>query len=838
MRATIAFALCMFACTASLARVFTVDDLLAIESYGQAIVVPDRDLMLVEHRRGYDQAADFAYDTYFTSRMVTRILATSASRPGKLQPLFAQPAQAGYWIASLSPAGTRLAVYRLQNRRLSLGVVELATRSVRWFPWAPDLPAAAPAPVWIDEDRLVYIAMTRPRLPANLSGGTAGTRDLTDLWARQSVGGNSRTLVTTRSGAIPDDGERSVLLLSVTNGSERRLARGDVVDMALAPSGRRLAVVIAGSPVIPPSGPINAGFDSRRHQLVLVDTTTGRQVDPEADVLRGFLSWSPADRLLVVTRPGGSDWTRARWASIDVRGHVHRLGGDFDFAAVAEVGGGRLVSGGWAGTSPIALVRRSRSRTRWARLRTRKSVDLPLTAAARPVGATTSIKWMLDGRTLYAVERARIRVVATDVDQAGVTVADPYSLGFRLARDPATLPVIIDTVSGAPRARPIDGADLKPPINLPRGAHVLAVEADSAIVVSQDRHADTLLSLLRRGSRPVEIDRINAGLQEVELPRAIDLKTTDPSGKMHHDWLLVPATPRQPALIVNPYPGLTFTDAVPREAGISRFAVPDNALLLLSAGFAVLLPSMPIDTPDNPADTILSRIDAATDAAVATGLVDRERIGLQGHSFGAYAALTVATRSSRYKAIVAANGPYDLFAMHGNMPAADKLRLDYGIPAGASIGWTEGGQGGIGAPPGRAAAAYLAASPMVHLRRVTNPVLLIAGDLDPVDATQAERAFMELYRHGKDATLARYWGEGHSNASAENIRDYWRLITTFFDEHLRVEGSGKKVVATSSRRTATPRRPRAGRWPDNPGCGTDIPRSARAPGRLGRRCRP
>ena len=44
---------------------------------------------------------------------------------------------------------------------------------------------------------------------------------------------------------------------------------------------------------------------------------------------------------------------------------------------------------------------------------------------------------------------------------------------------------------------------------------------------------------------------------------------------------------------------------------------------------------------------------------------------------------------------------------------------------------------------------------------------------------------MELYRHGKDVTLARYWGESHSNASPANIRDYWQLIVGFLDRHLR-----------------------------------------------------
>lgn len=798
MRAMIAFALCMLACTASDARPYTVDDLLGLESYGQALMVPSQDLLLVEKLHPYTEAADFAYDTYFTSRMVTRIMVTSLGKPGRLQPLFSQEDQAGYWIAGLSPRQTRLAVFRLADRRLSLGVVDLSTRAVRWLEPQPDLPAAAASPVWIDEDHLAYVAMTRDRLPASLSMGTAGTSELNELWRRQARGDLTRTLVSTRAEPEPDYADRRLVVVSVADGSTRVLARGNIVDLSISPRHDRLAIVTAGVPVAPAVGPINGSFDSRRHRLSIVDIVNGQATAIDGDVLRGVMSWSAEGQLLVVTRSGGADWSQARWTIIDQSGGAASLGGADAYAAVDEVPGGRFAYADWAGNSSIALVRIGRRRL-WARLRKDGVAELPFPPAARPAGATAGIKWMLDDKLLYAVSASQVRPAARDVEQAGPTIVDPLTRGFRLVRDPNVLELVIVGTESRRSVRPFTSTGrLLARIDIPAGATVLAAGSDRALVRQSDDHAVTRLSLVQRDRPAIEIDRVNDMLAKVKLPRVVELKTRGPGGGSLQDWLLLPATGgAKLPLIVNPYPGLAYGSARPHEADINGYGISDNALLLVSAGYAVLLPSMPLLKPGNPAHDILPRIDAATDAAIATGLVDPERIGLMGHSFGGYAALLVATRSNRYKAIVGANGPYDLFAMHGTMPVPDRLRLDYGIPAGNSIGWTEGGQGGMGASPATAAEAYVAASPMLHLYRVHSPILLIAGDLDFVDIIQSERAFMELYRHGKDARLARYWGENHTNASPANIRDYWQLITAFFDEHLKASPGPDHSAARS-----------------------------------------
>lgn len=804
MRRMLLIAGCLLACTAARARQFTVDDLTGMESYGQIVVAAASDALLVERRRPYREAPDFGYDTYFNSRILSRVRYTSLSHPGPLVPLFEQAPDAGYWLGSLSPDGSRIVVFRLQRRRLSLGVLDLRSRRVAWIATPPDLPDSAPGPIWMDSDHLVFVGMTRPRLPGAILTGSAMTGDLIALWRRQAAGLTSRTIVSTSDGPSPDDAVRRVVVVDVSRGAERSIFTGDVVDISVSADGRSFAVVTAEKPVAPPATTIDVGFDPRRRSLHLLDPETGRSIDIPGDVLRGGLCWNEQAELLVALRRRDDLPQSARWFSIGAGGTMRALGGSDVHAAVGGARGQEApASGIWAGGVPIARIRDDRRGSFWARLTGRGAFKMPIADDAEPVGRTGGTAWLLASGTLTAVTPRSTRVVARDVLQVGGVLLDPYMAGVRPRSLSPDRTVVLRSTGGlrvlgsvTPRGRQGAGFGIGQ-----EDVPVASIGASTVLRTLDGQGVETLSIVGPGGSRRI-LDRLNATLGDVDLPEALDLPF-HVDGSRLHDWLLLPAGSRgRTPLIVIPYPGLTYGAQRPREATVGRLSVPINPLLLTAAGYAVLLPSMPYGPGDpNPASDLLPRIDAAVDAAVATGRIDPDRIGLQGHSFGAYAALTVATRSDRYKAVVAANGPYDLLATHGSMAVSNKLRMDYGMPVGASAGWTEGGQGGMRDPPSKAGDRYLAASPIMKLDQAKRPILLIAGDLDPIDMTQAERAFMELYRYGKDATLVRYWGEGHANASAGNIRDYWSTIIGFFDSSLAVEG-GRTGVRAAGRQSA------------------------------------
>jgi dipeptidyl aminopeptidase/acylaminoacyl peptidase len=64
--------------------------------------------------------------------------------------------------------------------------------------------------------------------------------------------------------------------------------------------------------------------------------------------------------------------------------------------------------------------------------------------------------------------------------------------------------------------------------------------------------------------------------------------------------------------------------------------------------------------------------------------------------------------------------------------------------------------------------------------------MIIQGDADFIGMQQGEEFFSALYRMGKTAAFVRYWGEGHIIGESEaNVRDMWRRIFEWFDEHLK-----------------------------------------------------
>ena len=783
MRRVILFALCALAPSAALARDYTVEDLLGLESYGEVAIAKPEKLVLVEKRRPYADAADFGYGAQFNGRILSRILATRTDRPRPLQPLFEQSSDAGYWMAGMSPSKGRLAVYRLQKRRLTLGVVDLRSRVVKWFDPAPDLPTTSPNPVWLNDDELVFIAMPAHRLPSVLLSGSASSGDLSRLYAAQARGGASGTVVSTKNGPVPDATERVLVRVSWQTAEVVPLLKGDIVDLSLSRSRTTAAVLLAGRPALPGDKPISVSFDARRHHIALFDLTDRKRRDIPGDVMRGFMSWSADDRLLILRRDDAPDWSNGYYAILDKTGTLERLGGTDVHADVVEDGGGRIVHAGWAGSTPVALMRTASGRRAWRRLTAGRATDLHVEHSARPIGTTPHSMWLLAGERLIAVGRGRYELVATDVVRGRTALLEPFNEGFRVDMNPERVEAIVMKKHGSTSVVSVTvSGRLERPTTLPADSVPLAAVPGVAIAWTSDQRNQDRLYLSRTGMEAIEIDRLNARVSTVAMPHMVGLTSKDSTGTTLHHWLILPrrAAGKLP-MVVTPYPGMSFGALKPGQLSVSRYDLSTNALLLASAGYAVLLPSMPaVSDEANPSNYVVAQVDAAVDAAIAEGHVDERRVGVLGHSFGGYAALTIATRSHRYAAVVASNGPSDVAAMHGSISGSDRIRLERGIPLSSSAGWVEAGQGGMRSMPAKDPLAYVRASPAFQMDGLSRPLMVIGGDLDPVDMSHSERAFMEATRTGADATLVRFWGEGHEVSSPGNIRQYWDLVTGFF----------------------------------------------------------
>jgi len=227
-------------------------------------------------------------------------------------------------------------------------------------------------------------------------------------------------------------------------------------------------------------------------------------------------------------------------------------------------------------------------------------------------------------------------------------------------------------------------------------------------------------------------------------------------------------------VIVRVYGGIMQSEQM-RFFGCTPWSI-DNHHLFTSRGYAVFIPDLPISGSD-PADRIREGLDAAIQVLVSQPEIDRERIGIIGHSFGGYTVLVGVTRLKWFKAAAVSSGFANLFSLatHFDPKAPDEFYAK-----------VEGGQLALQETIWDNYKRYVANSPLFEFDDIDAPVLLLQGTSDPICASQAGPMYSALRRLGKTAELVLYNGEDHSPLywKAENKRDYLERIVKWFEQYL------------------------------------------------------
>lgn len=161
------------------------------------------------------------------------------------------------------------------------------------------------------------------------------------------------------------------------------------------------------------------------------------------------------------------------------------------------------------------------------------------------------------------------------------------------------------------------------------------------------------------------------------------------------------------------------------------------------------------------------------DHLIETGLVDRNKVGVTGGSYGGYATAWMSTRySDRFAAGVMSVGISNNISKWGTSDIPEEL---YHVHARKRI-WDDY-QG------------YLERSPIFHVDNAKTPLLIMHGKEDTrVDPGQS----YELYRHIKTRTetpvrLVLYPGEGHGNRKATARFDFNLRMMRWFNQYLKGE---------------------------------------------------
>jgi dipeptidyl aminopeptidase/acylaminoacyl peptidase len=784
------------------ARPFTVDDLLRQQQVTGLAADPNDRWLVFEQTDPYDSARRFDEDLQ-SRQTLSRLYVVDLRRPAAARPLIPGEAGRGVTIAGFSPSGARLAVFRLRDRRRSLGIVTLATRRVRWFDLTPDWNESGRSVQWRDDAHLLVIARPDRSLSIVLRRGHASADTLPALWAASARGEVSDTVL--RSGAYaaerPRPAPRALLQLDVVSGARRRLATGEFTDLEISPSHEDVALLEAGEDIQPQrDGPSQGdwGTATPASHLVLLDLATGtrRTPIPQDNVLPTLLAWSPSGTaLLVLARPPRSGWSAARLLRVGARdGDVTPIGQDLQPQLRPRP---EVAWAGWMGETPVVLARPKATpgaRADWYRLTASGALNLTRALPAAPPGLAGLDPAGMDliaGGALWRVD-PQGGAVRLDAGPVAALHAPRPAEGRPGFAEPAASAVV--TGGGATRALQwVDARGLRRVAALPTGdAAVVAAlgRIGAAVVRATDPHRVETLRLVGGAHPPVTLARINARLADVDPEVVLPVRHRGLDGQALTSWLFLPrrapgAPP--PPLVVQVYAGNVYPTPPHGQAGVIGFAT--DVRMLTGHGYAVLTPSLPLTgDPHEPmahlGEAILAAVEAVRDTPALAPQADTDRLAIWGHSYGGYTVMAAIGQTRRFRAAVSIAGVSDLTAMWASLPAAHRTAPEEGPWSNWNTGNTESGQNRMGVPPWRDPARYARNSPLLAADRIETPLLLFHGDQDFIPLAQSEAMFSALYRQDKDAQLVTYWGEGHYISSPGNVRDLYARAFAFLDARL------------------------------------------------------
>ncbi len=225
-------------------------------------------------------------------------------------------------------------------------------------------------------------------------------------------------------------------------------------------------------------------------------------------------------------------------------------------------------------------------------------------------------------------------------------------------------------------------------------------------------------------------------------------------------------------LIVNIYERQTdrlnyySTPAPGTSINISRY---------VSNGYLVLRPDIAY-TPGYPGQSAQKCVLPAIAQVVAQGNVDPARIGIQGHSWGAYQIAYLITRTNLFRAVEAGAAVADMISAYGG------IRWGTGQ---SRAGQYEKGQSRIGATPWTKPLQFIENSPIFWVDKVQTPYLTIHNDADgAVPWYQGIEFFTALRRLNKEAYMFDYLGEDHNLVQRDNQKHWTIHMDEFFDHYL------------------------------------------------------
>ena len=203
----------------------------------------------------------------------------------------------------------------------------------------------------------------------------------------------------------------------------------------------------------------------------------------------------------------------------------------------------------------------------------------------------------------------------------------------------------------------------------------------------------------------------------------------------------------------------------------NRFTIVSgySHLFLLLSGYAILdNPTMPIVGPgetanDHYVEQLVASAEAAINKVVEMGVADRDRIGVGGHSYGAFMTANLLAHSRLFRAGFAESGAYN------------RSLTPFGFQSERRTFW-------------EVPDLYAKMSPFWYAHEVKDPILLMHGEADDNSGTfpiQSERFYMALKGQGATVRYVTLPFEAHGYAGRETLLHILAERINWFDKYVK-----------------------------------------------------
>jgi dipeptidyl aminopeptidase/acylaminoacyl peptidase len=201
-----------------------------------------------------------------------------------------------------------------------------------------------------------------------------------------------------------------------------------------------------------------------------------------------------------------------------------------------------------------------------------------------------------------------------------------------------------------------------------------------------------------------------------------------------------------------------------------------NRTFYVSRGYVVFVPDIPYRV-GYPGQSAVNAILPGVSHLIDQGFVDKDHIGVQGHSWGGYQVAYLATKTRLFAAAEAGAPVSNMTSAYGG------IRWSTGL----SRMWQyEKAQSRIGGTLWDSTQKYLENSPLFRADQIYTPLLILHNDEDgAVPWYQGIELFVALRRLGRACWLFNYNGEAHSVRKDHNKRDWTVRLQQFFDHYLK-----------------------------------------------------